>query len=174
MRRNGALACSSLKPLLLKSGRWRQAWSWRATLSAGVGDGFLSSFEFLFDVGGDALLFHFLTEEGLFASGLNLSVLGGYLRLDGSGVPVDDGIDFGFILGGIERQNQLAGLGFFGFGIGFDRQPGGKGSCLGFQSIEMLPGGLADRFLPLVLDVFPSVQPINRGPENQKGCSGPH
>ena len=45
---------------------------------------------------------------------------------------------------------------------------------VGFQVIQMLPGGLADRFLSLVLDVFPGVQPINRGPEYQKGCSGPH
>ncbi|MNS25103.1 hypothetical protein D3C72_569920 [compost metagenome] len=110
----------------------------------------------------------------MFASGLDLSLLGRYLRLDGSGVLVDDGIDLGFIPGGIECQDQLAGLGFFGFGIGFDRQPGGQGSRLGFQVIQVLPSGLADRFLSLVLDVFPGVQPINRGPEYQKGCSGPH
>ncbi|MNG18588.1 hypothetical protein D3C84_1026680 [compost metagenome] len=60
------------------------------------------------------------------------------LRFDGGRMLIDHRVNLGFVLCSIQRRNQFASLGFFGLGIGLDRQPGGQGPSLYFQILEVL------------------------------------
>ncbi|MNR37161.1 hypothetical protein D3C85_1551560 [compost metagenome] len=113
-----------------------------------------------------------MLEKQLIAPRVYLGIGRGNLRLNRGSVRRDDRLDFLFIPGRIERENQLADFGLLGLGVAIDREPRGQCACLDFQHFHTLSGNLA-LLIPLrILAGFPSAQPISHGTNNRQGGGG--